>query len=96
MQREMMIMVLIQLMLSAPCGSCNRQKRKLPNGVYRNGKRYQARISVDGKQQHLGDYQSIDKAEQKYKAAVAAKRAGAFQEFMQQHYKTPDSKSLVH
>ena len=47
--------------------------------------KYQVQIRVDRKQYHLGTYKSVSEAEEKFKAALAAKEEGRFQEFWNQH-----------
>lgn len=49
--------------------SCNRlpvKGRKLPTGVINNGKKYSARIIIDGDYFHLGTFNSIEEASEIY------------------------------
>lgn len=39
-----------------------RRNRKLPRGVHRSGKKYQARIRIKGISNHLGTFSTIDEA----------------------------------
>jgi len=83
----MMIMMLIQLMLTLPAtgASGNRQKRNLHTGVYKKDGKYQVQIYAGGKRHHLGTYESISEAEEKYKAALAARKGETFPEFLKHH-----------
>ena len=85
MQPEMMIMVVIQLMLSAAGASAARQERGLPTGVTKKHGKYQVRIRAQRKLHYFGTYESVSEAEEKYKAALAARGEGRFPEFCHQH-----------
>lgn len=49
-------------------------------GVYRRGRSFSCRLSIDGKQKHIGSFSSIEAAEDAYRAAKLA-RHGEFAKF---------------
>ena len=87
-----MIMMVIQLMLSAAGASASRQERELPAGVTKRDGKYRVQIWADRKQHCLGTYESVSEAGERYKAALAARETGTFHEFLK-HNKVESPKT---
>jgi hypothetical protein len=48
------------------CRNSPLRPRDLPRGVYKSGPKYQARISINNKCVHLGNFQTVKEAEEAY------------------------------
>lgn len=60
-------------LVSAHENSINRRPARsgLPVGVYRSGRRFMARVQLDGKRFYLGSYDTPEEAEEQYRKALA-------------------------